>query len=161
MKNKVNQGAGLTNTERLSKALGILMRKSGELETVTLDELTARFPKIPVDEIVEFLQRLPKTKGDFIAGRRGHPSRYVFGEEHQRWLHQEVRRAEWRKKNGLNPATGGPLNPQRRGRKPNQPVQRMNARRSRGGQSSKFELNVNVGGKTVRVPVEVGVEQTA
>lgn len=162
MKTNVNQGnQGKTNTERLTKALGILMRKSGELETVTLDELTARFPKIATDEIVDFLRGLPKSKGDFIAGRRGHPSRFVFGEEQQRWNHSEVRRAEWRKANGLNPATGGPLHPARRGRKPNQPVQRMNARHARGGQSSKFELKVNVGGKTVKVPVEVGVEQTA
>lgn len=116
MKTNVTQG----NTERLTKALGVLMRKSGELETVTLDELTARFPKMPVDEIVDFLKGLPKSKGDFIAGRRGHPSRFVFGDAQEKWNHMEVVRAEWRKRNGLNPATGGPLKPARRGRKANQ-----------------------------------------
>jgi hypothetical protein len=108
-----------TNTERLTKALGVLMRKSGELETVTLDELTARFPKIATEEIVDFLKGLPKAKGDFIAGRRGHPSRFVFGDAQEKWNHMEVVRAEWRKRNGLNPATGGPLKPSPRGRKPN------------------------------------------
>lgn len=110
------------NTERLTKSLGILMRKSGELETVTLDDMVARNPKVPVEEIVDFLKGLPKSKGDFIAGRRGHPSRFVFGDAQEKWNHMEVVRAEWRKRNGLNPATGGPLKPARRGRKPNQPA---------------------------------------
>lgn len=122
MKQTVTQGR--SNTERLTKALSVAMRKSGELETVTLDELTARLPRIPVEEIVDFLKGLPKSKGDFIAGRRGHPSRFVFGDAQERWNHSEVVRAEWRKRNGLNPATGGPLHPKPRGRKPNQPAPR-------------------------------------
>lgn len=128
---KVTQGqTGLTNTDRLTKSLQILMKRSGELETVTLDEMVARHPKIATEEIVDFLKGLPKSKGDFIAGRRGHPSRFVFGDAQERWNHMEVVRAEWRKRNGLNPATGGPLHPQPRGRKAIAPAIRTRGSKS-------------------------------
>jgi|SRR5579862_7430508 len=143
MKKTVTQGrsTGLTNTERLTKTLGVLMRKNADTQTVTLDEFMERHPKIPVEEMIDFLDGLPKTKGDFIAGRRGHPSRYVFGEAHQKWLHMEVVRAEWRKRNGLNPATGGPLKPQRRGRKPADLSEEVATAVRKGGRAKTLVIN--------------------
>lgn len=116
-KNKARSPKVLTNHQRIVNTFKVLTQNNEE-GIITVDDMAVRLtPKgVELSEIVEFLRSAPKSQGDFIEGRRGHPSRFVFGEAFDKWKYQEARRVEWRKANGLNPLTGGPLKPGRRGR---------------------------------------------
>jgi hypothetical protein len=86
-----------TNKTQFNEILKTLMVKFNG-GTIPLDEIVKK-SKLTVEETVSFLQTTKK--GSFIAGRRGHPSRFVFGKTEDKWIASELRRHEWRKKNGL------------------------------------------------------------
>ena len=94
-----------------------------------------------------------------IVGRRGHPTRFVFGEALDKWVHQEEIRRQWRIRNNRNPETGTPLSdtPKRRGRPPgstkritnNTTVSDDNTGRGRGrppGSKNKPVVTLDAGG---------------
>jgi len=112
---------------------------------ITLEKFTRAFPAALRSGCVGFLRAA--SGGDFIEGRRGHPSRFVFGEALDRWNHQEEVRREWRIRNHKNPDTGGPIRPGRRGRPS---VGRPSVETSRSGRI----LSVTVGNRTTKIPVK-------
>lgn len=126
------------------QVLSKLMNKSKD-GVITLEKFTKAFPAALRSGCVDFLRKAHG--GDFIEGRRGHPSRFVFGEALEHWNHQEEIRREWRIRNGKNPETGGPLHPARRSR------QGFGSVRPTVGQKSGM-LVVTVGSHTTKIPVK-------
>lgn len=118
-KNRVGRPAQIVTGETYAQLLRRLM-ESREDGVITLELFNKHLPlHMKGPDAVEFLQNSPK--GDFIVGRQGHPSRFVFGEALEKWNHQEDVRSEWRKRNGRDPETGRLLHRDttvRRGRPP-------------------------------------------
>ena len=79
------------------------MVKHGDSGVITLSDFV-KATDLPVEDRIEFLKSV--TGGDFIEGRQGHPSRFVFGKALEKWKHKEAYRREWRIKNGRDPETG-------------------------------------------------------
>ena len=93
----------LTKKSELNRVLKSLIETHESLGIITLKEFIKQ-TDCPPQVAVDFLRKT--RKGDFIEGRRGHPSRFVFGEAQEKWIYQELRRAEWRERNGRDPLTG-------------------------------------------------------
>lgn len=96
-----------TLTNKIARVFNTLM-KNNEEETIELDEMCDRLPGVDRMEVQTFMEKQPG--GDFIAGRRGHSSRFVYGAALAKWKHQEEIRREWRIRNNMDPKTGTPLN---------------------------------------------------
>lgn len=88
---------------RLTKAFGILSRQHSEDTTFTLDEFMDK-TRVDVDTAIDFLES--RKDGEVIQGRRGHPTRFVFGESWSKWIDSMNYRRQWRKDNGRDPHTG-------------------------------------------------------
>ena len=142
MKNNINQQATLTrplNKSTLNQILKDLMLKRVSVGVITLKEFINK-TGCSISAAVEFLKG--KNTGDFINGRQGHPSRFVFGEAQEKWIHQEVIRADWRKTNGRDPITGTLL----------KPVKSAARQVVKGAQRM---IAVTVGDETVKLPLSV------
>ncbi len=144
---------GGRNKTKLNLTLRSLMRNNNA-GTVTLDQMVKK-TGVDRSEVTEFLQNVDG--GTFIAGRRGHPSRFVFGEALEKWNHQEEIRREWRITNGRNPETGTLLQTNRRGpgRPPNTPKHFVSVTPNRSGMT----LKVTVGEEEVSIPLKVELEK--
>ncbi len=128
----VKTGRGTSLDDILSK----LMKKHGKDETIELGEVLSKTNESP-EIVVDYLKN--SGQGSFIAGRRGHPSRFVFGDVKDKWEHSEFIRAQWRIRNGRNPETGTLL------KKPSSQV------RPRGN------IQVTIGAKTVSIPLKLAL----
>ncbi len=148
---KPNLPAVRTPQDRMQKVLQDLMKNNPE-QTVTVDDMVDRLPKINPTDIELFMQTAPG--GDFIAGRRGHPSRFVFGEALEKWRHQEEIRAEWRKRNGFTP-TGG----RRQTRVGRPSVTVKPAAQTSQGLSREMVLKVTIGDQEVSIPLKAELEE--
>lgn len=138
MKKNANTPKVSSKPTTYHQILAKMMNKSKD-GTIPLDKFIRSFPTALRSGCVEFLRKAHG--GAFIEGRRGHPSRFVFGEAHDHWKHQEEIRREWRIRNGKNPETGGPLHSTRRGRPVGRPM------------GSSKTLVVTLGNHTTRIPL--------
>lgn len=142
MKTKSNKPVTLTQT------LVGLMEKHHNDQTITLGEVIRRSGQ-PVQDVIDFLKN--SKQGDFIAGRRGHPSRFVFGDAQEKWEHSEEIRREWRIRNGRNPLTGTLIRSRPdNGRRRSHVNLGVNRR-----QPVRGSLQVTVGDETVKVPLKL------
>lgn len=149
--NRINKPVRSTN---LNQVLRILMKDNRDEGVITLSEFIEQIPDANQLGVMEFLKNSPQ--GDFIAGRRGHPSRFVFGEAQEKWKHSEAIRRQWRIDNGRNPETGGPLH----SRGPGRPLGSKNRAtiqpiRVTGGKTDRLSLQVTIGDQTTRLPLKM------
>ena len=129
-----------SNKSTSNQVLRDLMQKRESVGVITLKEFVNK-TGLSLEAAITFLKN--KSYGDYINGRQGHPSRFVFGPAQDKWVHQELIRAEWRKTNGRDPLTGRLLTPLKTAAKRvvNASVERM--------------IAVTVGTRTVKVPVSL------
>lgn len=132
----------------LTQTLVGLMEKHHNDQTITLGEVIRRSGQ-PAQDVIDFLKN--SKQGDFIAGRRGHPSRFVFGDAQEKWEHSEEIRREWRIRNGRNPLTGTLI----RSRPDNGRRSHVNLGSSNRGRPIRGSLQVTVGDETVKVPLKL------
>lgn len=167
----VKRGPQIPAATKFSRAFSGLMKKNDE-QTITVDDMVSRLPGADRLEVADFMSRQPG--GDFIAGRRGHPGRFVFGEALKKWKHSEARRREWRIRNGLNPKTGSAVhgNTPARTRKTTiraaaiRPVRtaRVSLPVSGDGDDTitrELALNVTIGDRKVSIPLKVELEKVS
>lgn len=150
MKRNANSSASISPKGKVrgfNQVLQELMNKNVKTGIITLDKFR-RATGETVEDCVNFLKTV--SKGDYVAGRRGHPSRFVFGDTFNKWVHQEAIRAEWRVRNGRDPVTGTPIH---KHRGPGRPV----GTTKKPLDSQKMTLQVTVGNQKTDIPLNVAL----
>lgn len=95
----MKKNAKSTKSTNLNQVLSDLMESKQTSGVITFTNFCRRVPDADKEGCLNFLQS--SNKGSFVVGRRGHPSRFVFGAAEEKWKHQELVRADWRKRQGL------------------------------------------------------------
>lgn len=130
--------------------------------------VTKVIPGIQIGTSINFLRHAPG--GWFVEGRRGHPSRFVFGQAFEDYRKSELRRREWRRENNMPDNViphlrGGKfrvveededtnMGKSRRGRPAKARRGRPAKVNGKGIKGTAF-LTIKRGGKTQRVPVKL------
>lgn len=97
-------------TNRSNKTLPVILRSALENliqnasgEEITIDKFYSavrkQMPGVERLTCINFLRNAPG--GWFVAGRRGHKSRFLFGQAFEDYRASELRRREWRRANGI------------------------------------------------------------